>query len=280
MDDVLAAKIEAAAEAIAEADAMLIATGAGMGVDSGLPDFRGDEGFWNAYPPMRRLGISFVSMANPTWFAREPALAWGFYGHRLNLYRETVPHEGFGFLRSWTQHMAHGSFVFTSNVDGHFQIAGYDRERVIECHGSLHHLQCTKPCSDTIWLADALEVTVDEESFRASSELPECPRCGALTRPNVLMFGDWGWVPARTSAQESRFETWLAEVSGSSLVIVELGAGTAVPTVRMTSERTASHLGGTLVRINPREPRVPDGHLGIELGALEALTAINALLPR
>ena len=273
-------EIEAAAEAIAGADAMLIATGAGMGVDSGLPDFRGDEGFWKAYPPMRRLGISFVSMANPTWFAREPELAWGFYGHRLNLYRETVPHDGFKLLRNWAQRMSHGSFVFTSNVDGHFQTAGFGGEQVIECHGSLHHLQCTEPCSGTIWSADALEVTVDEESFRASSVLPECPRCGALARPNVLMFGDWGWVPARTSDQENRFETWLAEVSGCSLVIVELGAGTAVPTVRMTSERTASHLGGTLVRINPREPRVPGGHLGIELGALEALTTINALLPR
>ena len=280
MDDALKPKIGAAAEAIAGADALLIATGAGMGGDSGLPDFRGDEGFWTAYPPMRRLGISFVSMANPTWFARDPELAWGFYGHRLNLYRETVPHEGFGLLQCWAQRMAHGSFVFTSNVDGHFQKAGFDEERILECHGSLGHLQCTKPCSDTVWSADALEVTIDEESFRAFSVLPECPRCGALTRPNVLMFGDWGWVPDRTSAQESRFETWLAEVSGSSLVIVELGAGTAVPTVRMTSERAVSNLGGTLVRINPREPHVPHGHVSLPLGALEALTTIDALIYR
>ena len=51
-----------------------------MGVDSGLPDFRGDEGFWNAYPPFRKLGLSFVDLADPRWFADNPAQAWGFTG--------------------------------------------------------------------------------------------------------------------------------------------------------------------------------------------------------
>jgi len=69
---------------------MGLGAGAGMGVDSGLPDFRGDEGFWKAYPPMAKLGIRFSSMANPRWFESDPELAWGFYGHRLNLYRATV----------------------------------------------------------------------------------------------------------------------------------------------------------------------------------------------
>ena len=77
--------IARAAEAVASADALLVGAGAGMGVDSGLPDFRGDKGFWKAYPPFERLGVSFVDMANPGWFARDPELAWGFYGHRLEL---------------------------------------------------------------------------------------------------------------------------------------------------------------------------------------------------
>ena len=280
MDDSIGPRIEAAAEVIAGADALLIATGAGMGVDSGLPDFRGDRGFWKAYPPFERLGISFVDMANPAWFSRDPELAWGFYGHRLNLYRSTTPHSGFEILRRWAEGLAHGCFVFTSNVDGHFQKADFDEERLIECHGSLGHLQCTTPCHSEIWSAAELEVTVDEDSFHATSLLPECPRCNALARLNVLMFGDWHWVPHRTADQERRFDAWLAEVAGSRLVIVELGAGGAVPTVRMTSERAASHLGGTLVRINPREPHVPHRHISLSLGALEALAAIDALINR
>src|SRR5438093_10269086 len=88
-----------AAEAIRSAEALLIGAGAGMGVDSGLPDFRGDEGFWKAYPPFKKLGLSFVELANPNWFHSDPALAWGFYGHRRNLYRSTQPHQGFAILK-------------------------------------------------------------------------------------------------------------------------------------------------------------------------------------
>ena len=249
-----------------------------MGVDSGLPDFRGDKGFWKAYPPFERLGVSFVDMANPGWFARDPELAWGFYGHRLGLYRATEPHRGFDVLQRWSESMSYGSFVFTSNVDGHFQQAGFSRDRVIECHGSISHLQCTEPCSNEIWSADGLEMEVDMESFRAVSDLPACPRCGALARPNVLMFGDWHWIPSRTADQERRFSDWLAGAAGPKLVIVELGAGSAVPTVRMTSEQIASRSGATLIRINPREPQVRHGHIGMALNALEALEAIDGRL--
>ena len=278
MDNDGASIIDLAAAAIHSADAVLITAGAGMGVDSGLPDFRGDKGFWKAYPPFERLGVSFVDMANPAWFARDPELAWGFYGHRLGLYRATAPHRGFGILGRWAEGLKFGSFVFTSNVDGHFQKAGFDPDRVIECHGSISHLQCSDPCSTEIWSADELEVEVDIDSFRAVSALPECPRCGAVARPNVLMFGDWHWIPARTAAQERRFSTGLASAAGPRLVIVELGAGSAVPTVRMTSEQIASRSGATLVRINPREPQVRHGHIGIAANALEALEAMDRRL--
>src|SRR5438067_7349691 len=110
MDEVL---IPQAAQAVAAADALLIAAGAGMGVDSGLPDFRGDQGFWNSYPPYQKLGLDFISLANPRWFRDDPTLAWGFYGHRLNLYRNTSPHDGFHILRRWVERMKHGAFVFT-----------------------------------------------------------------------------------------------------------------------------------------------------------------------
>jgi NAD-dependent SIR2 family protein deacetylase len=110
--------VELAADVIKQADAILIGAGAGMGVDSGLPDFRGNEGFWKAYPPFGKLGLSFTDLAQPRWFHTDPAQAWGFYGHRRNLYRGTAPHAGFAILRRWVERMAGGSFVFTSNVDG------------------------------------------------------------------------------------------------------------------------------------------------------------------
>src|SRR5438270_529717 len=140
----LAARLRAAADAIRAADALLIGAGAGMGVDSGLPDFRGPEGFWQAYPPFR--GQHFEDISNPVWFRTDPALAWGFFGHRLRLYRAAVPHAGFHILRRWGERLPGGYFVFTTNVDGQFQKAGFPDDRLVERHGSIHHLQCLRRC--------------------------------------------------------------------------------------------------------------------------------------
>lgn len=270
--------IQQAAEAIENADAFLIAAGAGMGVDSGLPDFRGDDGFWKAYPPFRKLGLSFVEMANPQWYRRDPEVAWGFYGHRMNLYRATVPHAGFALLKKWTEQKPGGSFVFTSNVDGHFQRSGFAKESVMECHGSIHHAQCLDNCGAGIWSSLDYTVNIDEETFRAAQPLPLCPHCGSLARPNILMFGDFEWDEARTERQHHRFSEWIQSNNNRSIVIVEMGAGKAVPTVRHQCEMLQRHIGATLVRINPRESEGPAGTISIASGALAALTMIEEQL--
>jgi NAD-dependent SIR2 family protein deacetylase len=264
-----------AARALREADALLVTAGAGMGVDSGLPDFRGDAGFWKAYPPFAKLGLRFVDLATPRWFADDPELAWGFYGHRLNLYRATSPHRGFATLLGWARKKPRGAFVFTSNVDGHFQRAGFDPDRVVECHGAIETSQCARPCGPALFPSTA-SVAVDPERFRAARPLPACPRCGGLARPNVLMFGDDGWIGSRTDAQHARLGAWLGELvsARARLAVLEFGAGTAVPTVRLTSESVARRAGGTLVRVNPREPAAPPGAIGIAADALEAIDAL------
>ena len=262
--------IEAAVRAVGNAEYLLFTAGAGMGVDSGLPDFRGNEGFWQAYPPLAQLGISFSQMANPRWFERDPELAWGFYGHRLNLYRQTVPHQGFAVLKQWAQQKP--AWVYTSNVDGQFQRAGL--ENVCEVHGSIHHLQCTKPCSSAIWSAQNTTVEVDAESFRAQGPLPKCPHCGALARPNILMFEDGPWNLGRSLKQEQELTTWLRGRDKSEIAIVECGAGKAIPTVRAFGERLHNQ-GAKLVRINMRDSDGPSGTISIALGARDALMQIN-----
>jgi NAD-dependent SIR2 family protein deacetylase len=274
MLDSFDAAIARAATLLRGADGLLIGAGAGIGVDSGLPDFRGDHGFWRAYPPLARLGIRFVEIANPRSFARHPELAWGFYGHRLALYRATVPHEGFAILRELGARLPHGAFVFTSNVDGQFQRAGFGDDRLVECHGSIHYLQCSRPCSEAIWPADAVQPDIDPADCLMRPPLPACPHCGALARPNVLMFNDGAWMDGRTEAQYARLSGWLAQVE--RLVVVELGAGTDVPSVR----RMCESRGAPLIRINPREPQVSSaGDVGIAAGALEALRGLRDHLP-
>jgi NAD-dependent SIR2 family protein deacetylase len=121
-------------------------------------------------------------------------------------------------------------------------------------------------------------VSVDEETFRARPPLPTCPDCGAVARPNILMFGDGGWLPQRTSGQLRALDRWLHSVSGRPAVVVELGAGRAVPTVRHQCESAARRLDAPLVRINPREPEGPPGTLGLPEGALSALRRLDARL--
>lgn len=263
-----------AQSACAEASALLITSGAGMGVDSGLPDFRGNDGFWKAYPPYQKLGLQFIEMANPAHFQDDPELGWGFYGHRRNLYRATSPHPGFARLLAFGESLPHGYFSFTSNVDGHFQRSGFDPDRVIECHGSIDHLQCVHDCQQQIWPAAAGEIEVDENTMRADAgSMPRCPDCGALARPNILMFGDWGWNGGRCAGQESRYDRWLRTLLdvGARLVILEFGAGRAVPTVRLQSEQVAAAIpGSTLIRVNPRDSEIeaPCNGISIASGAL------------
>ncbi len=267
--------IARAAEQIREAEGLLIAGGAGMGVDSGLPDFRGPEGFWKAYPALKHLRVSFAEMANPRWFEDRPAMAWAFYGHRFQLYARTTPHRGYELLRQWAAGKPHGAFVFTSNVDGHFAKAGFAADRIYECHGSLCHLQCNEGCSREIWELEELDLRIDLETLTAHGELPRCGRCGGLARPNVLMFGDWSWVADRSDAQERRLERWRKEAAGRRLAVVECGAGTAVPTVRMFCESAARRLGVPLIRINPNESHGPTGTLSLALPAQAALEQIE-----
>lgn len=269
------ALLQQAAELVEQADLLVVAAGAGMGVDSGLPDFRGRDGFWQAYPALARSGIDFYAAANPARFFEAPAQAWGFYGHRLALYCRTEPHAGFAILRRWMARADLGGVVYTSNVDGQFQQSGIDESEVWECHGSLRHLQCSRACTAEVWSADGFEPDVDEERCELRNDWPLCPRCGALARPNVLMFGDDAWVDARERAQAHRVAPRLA--AARRPLVIELGAGTTVPSVRMFSQHVLHRLKGRLLRINPREWQVPGPlDVGLDCGALEGLRAIDA----
>lgn len=281
-----AAAIARAADALRrcfdDGGALVVCGGAGLGVDSGLPDFRGPQGFWQAYPAYRHLGLSFADLANPRWFDKDPALAWGFYGHRLNLYRKTVPHAGYSILKGFADRCAGGSFVFTSNVDGAFGRAGFAAERTCEVHGAIETFQCTAQ-DHGLWDADAADVDVDEATFRARGPFPRC-RCGAIARPNILMFGDGGFDDTRTGAQLDRLNAFVDNIDAHRpVVVVEGGAGRAIPTVRGFSESIVARFPrATLVRINVREPGADDEGvaervIGVADGAKAALVALRDL---
>lgn len=114
-----------------------------MGVDSGMPDYRGSNGFWNSFPPYTNK-FTFIECANPRFMHTHPELFWGFYGTRLNLYRNTTPHYGHDILQKIAKQKK-DYFVVTSNVDGH--MLKFFKDKVYEVHGSIHVNQCSV-CSE------------------------------------------------------------------------------------------------------------------------------------
>ncbi|WP_185219011.1 SIR2 family NAD-dependent protein deacylase [Paraburkholderia dinghuensis] len=268
-------KLDQAVAWLRDADALLITAGAGMGVDSGLPAFRGRHGLWKAWPALKHLNMDFARISTEIAIRKAPRLAWGFHGYLLQCFRGTHPHKGFQILLHWARQMEQGYFVFTSNVDGAFQKAGYDRERIMECHGSLHYLQCIDGCDAAIWPADDFQPVIEMARCQLLSNLPTCPRCGQVARPNMLLFDDPRWIDTTLARQREHWTRWRARLRNP--VVVELGAGKAIPTVRHFSEQ----MGRRIIRINPHDFRIASyrgvGLAGPALGTLQALDArLNA----
>ena len=186
----------------------------------------------------------------------------------------------------------YGGFVFTSNVDGQFQKAGYHEERIVECHGSIHHLQGihsgTHGGKRIVPVPADMHVAVNAETFRADDPLPSMPVSGTLARPAILMFGDAYWVGERTREQQERMAAWLRSLGDETkVVVVDIGSGTQVPTARLTGARIAQAFpNGKLIRINPRESETmhevgsvaPGAGVGFDEGALPLIPELAELV--
>lgn len=272
----MSSPLKKAAALIRESDCLIVTAGAGLGVDSGLPDFRGRNGFWKSYPPYRHLDVNYMDLSRPEKFEEDPEFGWGFHGHCLKLFRDTPPHAGFQILRDWIGRFGLDYFAVTSNVDGHFQKSGFAEERVYEVHGSLYYLQCMTGCNLAVWPNEE-EIAIDPQTMRASA-MPLCPKCGAVARPNVQLFADYVWVQSRCNAQRTRFNHFWKEADGKRAVVIEIGAGKSVPNIRLFSLALAQRDKCTLVRVNPRDYLVPKPHLSVEMGGLSALKGIDEYL--
>lgn len=180
--------IQRAAQAIADADALMICSGAGMGVDCGFGTFQGRyAGVWG---PLQALRMDYQQMSDPDWFESDPRFAWAYWASSFNMYTSTAPHAGYSILAEWGKQMPHDYFCVTSNIDGHWErVAG--PERVFEVHGAITHLQCIDDDGfGPIWRANADEV--------ASLKVPDWDlHPGEAVEMRIASKGAWGpWEPA------------------------------------------------------------------------------------
>lgn len=262
---------------LTEADALLITAGSGMSAECLPPD---DAQLQQVQARFDLQGRGFREMAQPCRFDEHPERAWAWYGQRQRWYARMQPHDGYRILYAWAQAVPCGSFVVTTNLDGQFVAAGFTDWQVLERHGSLCRYQCTRPCCDDVWSAPDPGFAIDAGTLRATGELPRCPHCGAIARPNVLMYDDTRWIDAVRRQQQQRFDAWLASVRGKRLVVVEIGAGEGAASVRRLGDRMLERSRVSLVRVNPAATDADEPVHVLRLPALTAVELIHESLPR
>lgn len=255
--------MENIAKLLQEADGIVVLAGAGMSVDSGLPDFRGQSGMWT------QAQENFLKMATARGFDDHPVTAWNFYISRMLAYKDTQPHRGYHALLKFLDDHKKDYFVVTSNVDGHFQKAGYDPARVHEIHGDLRHAQCKNMCTRDLYPMPMFCKTVEDVA-----EIPKCPGCNSILRPHVLMFSDPAFIWTNVDRGDMRYNAWSHEKL--NVVGIEIGAGKTIPSIRYFGEARTS----ALIRINPYEsqPSRP-WDVGIAATAVDGIDILINSLP-
>ena len=235
-----------------------------MSVSSGVPVFRNKDGtmsaefsaFLQAYNEARkRHGLSraddWFSFSVPEMFRKETEQeAWDYWRWRM-LRTLVQPAEDYKLLGRIIEYFGRERvFVVTSNCDGLHQAAGVPAKQIKEIHGSLAMVQCSGPCGDKLWPADEafLNRLRDEPKW-----VPRCPECEKYClRPNVMIFDDHTLVHIRLSDQDRHYRRFRDEMSGKWLVL-EIGAGVVVPSIRSYAETLAADSVGGLIRINPNQ---------------------------
>jgi NAD-dependent SIR2 family protein deacetylase len=262
-------------EWLIKADAMVILTGAGMGVDSGMKTFRGEDGSWGKIEAQNDKTI--FELSNPEMFIQNPRWIWTLFAQRMKLYADTQPHKGFYILKSWLEKFELDYFILTSNVDSHFQKAGFEEERIRELHGSLAWLQSIQPQVFPGFWRNDLDLNTLEQSI-AEGIFPMCADGQTMARPNVYMFRDFEYINTRSRSQDFHYQHFLTKNKGKNIIAFEIGSGLHVQTVRIKTRELISQYNAKVVRINPTDYKIKAPHIGIAKGALATLEEIQSYL--
>jgi NAD-dependent deacetylase len=163
------AELDRAVLLLKKARRVAVLTGAGVSAESGVPTFRDPHGLW--------AGHAIEDVATPGGFRRNPKLVWKFYNDRRANLSAIEPNPGHFALAQMETNFGDDRFaVITQNVDGLHRRAG--SRTVYELHGNLARTRCTG-CG-----------CVEDRGTEPLDELPKCPQCDELLRPDVVWFGE------------------------------------------------------------------------------------------
>lgn len=176
------------ARVIEEKGTITVLTGAGVSAESGIPTFRGPEGFWTVgaavYQPQE--------MATFRMFTINPEPVWEWYLYRMGLCKKARPNAGHRALAAMASKWGDRFTLITQNVDNLHIRAGNSHERTLQIHGNIFNVRCASGCTDDVLpLPPDISPKMKGETLSAGERLQlKCPRCNSWLRPHVLWFDE------------------------------------------------------------------------------------------
>lgn len=221
---------------------VVVLTGAGISAESGVPTFRGPEGYWRVgsvnYHPME--------LATFSTFQRMPDDVWAWYLFRRGVCRRAQPNAAHEAVVRLENALGDRFTLITQNIDGLHRRAGNSVARTYQIHGHIDAMRCARECRlDACPIPD--EVPLDWPKDRRLTDVERglltCPHCGGRARPHVLWFDEY-YDEARY-----RFESSL-EVAARAALLIVVGT-TGSTNLPLQVGATVVRRGGAMIVVNP-----------------------------
>ncbi len=215
-------------------------TGAGVSAQSGIPTFRGPEGYW-------RIGSKNCQpqeIATFSMFQKMPKEVWKWYLFRRGVCGKAIPNDGHLALAKLERILGERFHLVTQNVDGLHLRAGNSLSKTFEIHGNIEYRRCSAACTDQVFpIPDEIPAISREESLPSFAwQLLTCPQCGKMTRPHVLLWDE------SYNEEYYRFQSTLALAQRTDLLIIVGTEGATNLPNQMAHQVAASN--GTIIDIN------------------------------
>jgi NAD-dependent deacetylase len=240
---------------------LCVLTGAGISSESGIPTFRGQDGFWT------RGSVNYTpeEMATHAMLRRDPEFFWKWYLSRFACCVRAEPNAGHLALTEIQDLLGQRFILITQNIDGLHQRAGIPPEGHFRVHGDMFSLRCSKACSPEVWpLPEPLRVGLNAIAFQPETFFPQlrCPQCQEWARPHVLLFDEFydeAWYRFQSSLMAIQIAHTLLSVGTTGAtqlpsLILEKAVRRKIPLIDINTESNVfaeaaerSRGGGVLV---------------------------------
>ena len=265
-------------QAAAPPGRIMVLTGAGISADSGLPTFRGQDGFWTVGSRVYRP----EEIGTRPFFDEHPGTSWAWYLWRRNLARRAEPNEAHRALAELQETMGERMVLVTQNVDGLHRRAGHETAGLYEVHGNPDEMRCSAPCSSDRYPIPQEVVgpaNPEDQLTRADWDRLRCPRCDASTRPHVL------WFDETYTEELYQIET-VRSLARRLDLLITIGTSGMTNLPEWIAHAATGH-GAAMIDINP-EPnplrrlaeRAAHGYMIVGVAAEQVPTVLERLIVR